>query len=694
MSVNTITPITGSSNICVGQPTTLSDATSGGSWTSQTPTIASIGSTGIVTGIAGGLSTVISYTLSSGCFTTKTVNVNSLATISGSTTACVGQSTALTDAIPGGTWTSSNALIATVGSVYGDVTGVSAGTVIISYTLASGCNAAQTMTVYPLSPITGPSSVCNGLSITLSDATPGGTWTSSSPTMATVGATTGIVTGAAAGFTPTITYTLGTGCKATMVVTVNALTAISGGASICQAQPITLTNPNAGGTWSSADLAIATIGTSGIITGVSAGTTTISYVLPTGCTSTRIQRVFASQDPTGASSICTGNTTTLADAITPGNWTSNNIAVATVGSLTGIVTGIAAGTAAITYKVLASGCRTAFIMTVKNSSGVITGSASLCAGATTTYTDASPSGLWGSDNTAVATVGSVSGIVTGIANGTATITYSTGCGTDATKVITVANSAITGTLALCAGSSTTLSNAAIGGFWTSSNTSIATIGTGTGLVSAVSAGTSIISYNNGSCTATVVFAVSDVPAAISGTPSICPGSSTSLSNTVPNGIWSSSDIAVATVGSINGVLTGVSTGTATITYSTGCGTAATITATISNASPITGAGSICVGATATLSNTGGGTWTSSNTSIATINSTSGLVTGIASGTTTISYILGTGCISTAVETINGVPLTISGSSVVCISSTIALTNATSGGTWTSSAAGNATILLE
>lgn len=60
--------ISGSSTVCVGASTTLSDTTTGGTWSSSNTSIATIGSTGIVTGISSGTVT-ISYTVSNSCGT-------------------------------------------------------------------------------------------------------------------------------------------------------------------------------------------------------------------------------------------------------------------------------------------------------------------------------------------------------------------------------------------------------------------------------------------------------------------------------------------------------------------------------------------------------------------------------------------------------------------------------------------------
>src|ERR1043165_9144396 len=79
-------------------------------------------------------------------------------------------------------------------------------------------NASQLRAQSPAA-ITGYTSVCELSTVILSDATPGGTWSSSDTTIATVGAATGIVTGISFG-TAEISYTTGGG-TATLTITVN-----------------------------------------------------------------------------------------------------------------------------------------------------------------------------------------------------------------------------------------------------------------------------------------------------------------------------------------------------------------------------------------------------------------------------------------------------------------------------------------
>src|SRR5262249_28865751 len=145
------------------------------------------------------------------------------------------------------TWGSSNPGNISV-STTGDVSGlVLGGGSIISYTIGS-CTAIHPMTVNPApSAITGPSSVCIGSTISLSDAS-GGAWSSGSPAIAVIGSTSGVVTGIAAG---TALITLTRGCPITYVVTVTTGGGpISGPSSVCVGYAAALTDAVAGGTWS------------------------------------------------------------------------------------------------------------------------------------------------------------------------------------------------------------------------------------------------------------------------------------------------------------------------------------------------------------------------------------------------------------------------------------------------------------
>lgn len=174
--------------------------------------------------------------------------------ITGTTTLCAGSNTTLGNATAGGSWDTSDPLKATV-STGGVVTGIAPGTATITYTItgANGCtntaSALITINALPVvPPITGTTTLCMGGTATLSNATPGGTWTTSDPLKATVSAG-GVVTGIAIG-TATITYTVtgANGCvnSASTPVTINlqpSLPAISP-RSICLGQTVDLSSLN------------------------------------------------------------------------------------------------------------------------------------------------------------------------------------------------------------------------------------------------------------------------------------------------------------------------------------------------------------------------------------------------------------------------------------------------------------------
>ena len=72
MSLLAIGPITGTGHTCIGSSTALTDATPGGIWSSSNVTIATVSSTGLVTGVTAG-SSVITYTVGAGYVITTVV---------------------------------------------------------------------------------------------------------------------------------------------------------------------------------------------------------------------------------------------------------------------------------------------------------------------------------------------------------------------------------------------------------------------------------------------------------------------------------------------------------------------------------------------------------------------------------------------------------------------------------------------
>jgi len=212
------------------------------------------------------------------------------------------------------------------------------------------------------------------------------------------------------------------------------------------------------------------------------------------------------------------------------------------------------------------------------------------------------------------------------------------------RKVAPAPAAITGTLSMCVSGTTTLTTTVSSGYWVSGNPSVATV-SGTGVVTGLAAGTARIYYSTSTELGIAIVTVNAMPAAITGAGTVCVGASTTLASATAGGTWATSTSTVATVSS-SGSVAGVAAGTAVITYSMGGSCYVTKGMTVNpmpDAGTITGTDNVCMGNATTLSNAAtGGTWSSSNTSVATVSAT-GVVSGVAAGTTTISYSVTNSC---------------------------------------------------
>jgi uncharacterized protein YjdB len=265
---------------------------------------------------------------------------------------------------------------------------------------------------------------------------------------------------------------------------------------------------------------------------------------------------------------------------------------------------------------------------VVTSAAPITGPSTICAGSSATLSSSNAGGAWSSGATAFATINASTGLVQGVAAGSAPITYTFGsCSVSATVTVIAAPAAITGTTNVCVGSSVTfVPPSGPVGTWASGNTALATVDVNTGLVTGVSFGTPVITYFiSPGCFKTKSIIVNGGSNAISGTKTVCHTGSTNVSCTTPGALqWVSSNPAIATIGSASGVVNGISVGTAIITHTTNTAFWTCYSTTVVTVNPlptaISGSLSACVNTTTLLSSdsTGGGTWMSSNLSVGTV----------------------------------------------------------------------------
>lgn len=458
------------------------------SWLSGAPSIASVGGTGVVTAVGPGSALIIAS--SDGVRATIPIvvspaTVSSVQTAPSSATLYEGTTRQLSATILDSrgrpmagkvaTWRSSNASVATV-SASGLVQAVSPGTAAITATSdgISGTTAV-TVTMVPIARLAlAPASAALTTGRTaqfiavLFDSSGAGldpsrrsvTWSSSDPSIATVG-TTGVVTATSAGIATISATAEGRSGTATVIVSdapvavVNVApstgqlvvgssaqflaTALDAGGNVITGRPVT---------WNSSDPVIATVSAAGLVSGLSAGTLQLTATIGgvSGAASVTVSNAPVASvqvSPTSASLVVGATAQLVATARdSAGNsllgrttqWSSANPSVATV-SGTGLVTGVGTGTVVVTATV--DGVTASASLTVVEipiaSITISPVGPSVSAGFTTTLsatvTDANGNVLtgraltWSTSDATIATVAQT-GVVAGVSAGTATISVS------------------------------------------------------------------------------------------------------------------------------------------------------------------------------------------------------------------------------------------------------------------------------
>ena len=518
-----------------------------------------------------------------------------------------------------------------------------------------------------------PSTICAGQSTTLTAS--GGTsysWNTGATTSVIVVSPTSTTA-----YTATVTLSGCDSIPAPVTVTVNSLPAasISGNNTICQGQSTTLT-ASGGGTYAWNTGAT----TAPITVSPTTGTSyTVTVTGANGCTNIATSSVTVSTAPTASVSaasttVCSGSSTTLtASGGSSYSWST--------GATTNPI--VVSPTSATTYTVTVSNgsCSSTTTITVSTNSlptAAIGGSANICSGDAATLTASGGTGY--SWNTG-ATTAVINPSPTTSTTYTVVVSNANGCTDTATFTVNVLAppvASVSGNTTICSGQSATLSASGGGNYsWnTGATTSSIT-------VSPTSGTTYTVVVSAGSCSdvATASVTVNPSPNASINTAStsLCAGQNATLTAT-GGGTYSWS------TGTTSNpiIVSPTAAASYTVVVSNGsCSSTATVSLTVN--SPVTagvtssGASTICSGTNATLTASGGGTysWTTGSTSNPIVVSPS---TG-----TTYSVIVSNGtCSDTAALTISVNPsptasVSATGSSI-CAGQSATLT-ATGGGTY-------------
>jgi hypothetical protein len=645
-------------------------------WTLPSGWIGSSASASItaIPGSGGGtISVIANNTCGSGTPTSLVVTVSSIpaqpGVITGASTVCQGSTqtysissvtgaTSYTWTLPSG-WSGSSASTSIT-----TIPGSGGGTISVTANNFCGSSTPVTLSVsvisIPVQPgaITGASSVCMGSSQTYNISSVTGatsyTWSlpsgwSGSSTSASITATPGSNGGT---ISVTANNTCGSSTPTSLSISVSSIPdqpgAISGASTVCvgtsQTYSISSVARATSYTWSLPS------GWSGNSTSTSITVTpgssggTISVTASNSCGSGTPSTGFLSvlsipAQPgtiTGTADICQGSSqiysiSAVSGATSytwslPSGWSgsSTSTSITAIPGSSGVTVSV---TADNTCGSSAPGSKNVSVTALPAQPGTITGSTSLCQGVSNTfsisavsgatfYTWTLPSGWSGSSTTTsiTATPGSNGGTVSVTANNTC------GSGTQSTLSVSVTSipaqpGAITGTTAVCQGSSQTYSISSVAGAtsyiwslpsgWSGSSTSAsitATPGSNGGTIS-VTATNTCGSGTQGTLSITVT-SIPDQPGAITGSTAICQGSTqtysisavpgaTSYTWTLPSG-WSGSSTSTSIT-----AIPGSGGGTISVTANNTCGSSAPVTKNVlvtalpAQPGTITGAATVC-----------------------------------------------------------------------------------------------------
>ncbi len=371
--------------------------------------------------------------------------------IQGISNICVNGTITLTNATKFGSWISNNAQIFSINR-FGVVQGISAGTATVTYKAigANGCPGfVQSPIVVNPTPILQPinsRNLCLGNNDTIQTATTGGQWVSADNSIATINAVTGVATPVSLGNT-IIRYTVVNqfGCADSMGVNVSVnplpvVAPITGANAVCINNTIPYADNTPKGIWVSTDTSLAVIDYQGNIYPTKSGTLTIRYIVVSkqGCTDSVSKNITINPLPVipaiqGAKNVCIGQSITLTNTLSGGQWVSADKAIATIDNA-GTVTAVRVGRDSVRYIVTSNGCVDSVVTLVNVQPlpfvDTIQGNLPICVNDTEQLMSIPAGGVWTISPATIASInnnGWIKGTLAGVTRVTYTVTSVFGC---------------------------------------------------------------------------------------------------------------------------------------------------------------------------------------------------------------------------------------------------------------------------
>lgn len=749
-------PIKGRDSLCIGFSISLTDTVKGGTWSSSDANIASIDTNGIVKGIADG-TTTISYSLSNACGLSQVNHqikvligppaMPPITTASNDSIICLAKTDTLLSVLTGGTWTSLDPGKATVDPITGVITGISNGLATFKYTISNGCGIQDTTIKLVIgAPIIGKythkNPICLNDRIRLTNSIQGATsiqWISGNQSIVEIPAGTDTAIGKAPGIA-VLAFFASNKCSISFdqtdtlkVLPLPFVDDIKGRDLICLGDTSYYFNGTPNGVWSNINKIPFNIDNTGKVIGLQVGSDSIRYTIKDqfGCINVSKKYVEVSVPPSSLppiftaskdSIICLGSKDTLKNAVRGGVWSVSNKLLADIDSRTGVITGLSNGLVTVTY-------------TYKNGCGQKDTTKELIIGAPIVgqYLHKNPICIydtvklfnsvrgattikWVSQDKSIAEIVGATGdlaIGKNVGDAPLILQLSNRCNSiiDFSDTLKVTALPIVGKIvgkdSICIGDSSLYTDSSLNGIWSNRMPTIANINAN-GILKSLKVGQDTLEYkitNSIGCSnkaiKPIVIVGLPVLSPITWDTAFCYLRNTTLKNSTPGGLWSSSDPTVIAFANPQvGKATVLDTSkkvVITYKYTNSLGCSSSIDTTVKGfgipkVGRITGPDSVCIASNRQLlSTTPGGIWSSSDITKAIIDPIKGIVTGKDTLSALISYkVIVNGCDSINYFTVkinkNNVD-TILGVLEICRKATTLYTNNTLGGIWNANGLG-------